>query len=89
LTDEPVISMVYHLRNIEGLFLGSTSGLNLCGAVKLALEMGPGHTIVTILCDGAARYASRLFNHTWLEEKGLLKAAQRKVDLEFIYSTLP
>jgi cysteine synthase len=58
------------------LFLGSTSGINVAGAVRLARELGPGHTIVTILCDGGAKYVSRLFDRGWLEEKGLLAAAQ-------------
>jgi len=57
------------------LFLGSTSGVNVAAAVQLAQRLGPGHTIVTILCDGGAKYQSRLFNRKWLAEKGLLEAA--------------
>ncbi len=62
---------VYRLLREEGLFLGSTSGINVAAAVRVALELGPGHTIVTVLCDGGAKYQSRLFNREWLEQKGL------------------
>ena len=75
--DDEVISMTHYLLSKEGLFLGSTSGINVCGAVMLAAKLGPGHTIVTILCDSASRYLSRLFNDKWLTEKGLLNAARR------------
>ncbi len=51
--------------------LGSSSGINIAGAIRLAREMGPGHTIVTILCDYGTRYASRLFNPEFLRSKGL------------------
>ena len=74
--DEPVIAMVEFVLQNEGLFLGSTSGINLCGAVKLAITLGPGSTIVTILCDTAAKYMSRIFNPEWLREKSLFDAAQ-------------
>ena len=52
----------------EGLVLGSSSGINVCGAVKLAKELGPGHTIVTALCDYGTRYQSKLFNADFLKE---------------------
>ena len=54
-----------------------SSGINIAGAIRLAKELGPGHTIVTILCDGGQRYQSRLYNRAWLAEKGLLEAADR------------
>lgn len=82
--DEPVLSMVHHLMEKEGLFLGSTAAINVCGAVRLARELGPGKTIVTILCDGASRYASRLFNEEWLAEKGLLEAKKKARNLDFL-----
>ena len=66
---------VYRLLREEGLFLGSTSGINVAAAVRVARELGPGHTIVTVLCDGGAKYQSRLFNREWLQQKGL--AGQR------------
>src|SRR5579864_2825301 len=70
--DADTVRFVYRLLREEGLFLGSTSGINVAAAVRVALELGRGHTIVTILCDGGAKYQSRLFNREWLEQKGLL-----------------
>ncbi|MCG8695185.1 MAG: cysteine synthase A, partial [Minwuiales bacterium] len=55
----------------EGLCLGASSGVNMAGAVRLAEHMGPGHTIVTVLCDYGTRYQSRLFNPAFLREKDL------------------
>jgi cysteine synthase A len=69
--DADTVRFVYRLLREEGLFLGSTSGINVAAAVRVALELGRGHTIVTILCDGGAKYQSRLFNREWLEQKGL------------------
>ena len=69
--DRETVSYVYRLLREEGLFLGSTSGINVAGAVHVARELGPGHTIVTVLCDGGAKYQSRLFNSEWLQTKGL------------------
>jgi cysteine synthase A len=57
--------------NLEGLCLGASSGVNVAGAMRMARAMGPGHVIVTILCDGGARYQSRLFNPAYLRGKGL------------------
>ena len=65
---------VYRLLREEGLLLGSTAGINVAAAVTLAKQMGPGHTIVTVLCDGGAKYQSRLFNRDWIEERGFLEA---------------
>jgi cysteine synthase len=73
--DTESVHCVYRLLREEGLFLGSTSGINVAAAVQLARELGPGHTIVTVLCDGGAKYQSRLFNRAWLEQKGLAAAA--------------
>jgi cysteine synthase A len=69
--DQDMVSMVYRMLRDDGWFLGSSSGINLCGAVKVAKELGPGHTIVTMLCDDGSKYQSRLFNPTFLDEKGL------------------
>jgi cysteine synthase A len=69
--DADTVRCVYRLLYEEGLFLGSTSGINVAAALQVARQLGPGHTIVTVLCDGGARYQSRLFNRAWLEEKGL------------------
>jgi cysteine synthase A len=73
--DAETVRFVYRLLDEEGLFLGSTSGLNVAAAVRVARELGPGHTIVTVLCDGGANYQARLFNPEWLEAKGLAAAA--------------
>ncbi len=69
--DRVMIKMVYHLMESEGLFLGASSAINVCGAVKLALEGGPGQVITTILCDDGQRYLSRLYNPDWLKSEGL------------------
>jgi cysteine synthase len=69
--DSETVTFVYRLLQEEGLFLGSTSGINVAAAVRVARELGPGHTVVTVLCDGGAKYQSRLFNRAWLEQKGL------------------
>jgi len=70
--DPECVRVVYRLLTEEGLFLGGSSGINVAAAVALAKQMGPGHTIVTILCDSGARYQSRLFNREWLQAKELL-----------------
>jgi cysteine synthase A len=69
--DGETVASVYGLLREEGLFLGSTSGINVAAAVRVARRLGPGHTVVTVLCDGGARYQSRLFNREWLQQKGL------------------
>ncbi len=73
--DPETVRYVYRLLYEEGLFLGSTSGINVAAAVRVARELGPGHTIVTVLCDGGSKYQSRLFNRDWLEQKGLAQYA--------------
>ncbi len=70
-TDPEAIAVVYQLLRKDGLFMGGSVGINVGAAVKLAKAMGPGHTIVTVLCDSVARYQSRLFNAEWLASKGL------------------
>ncbi len=69
--DHEALRVIYQLLYKEGLFMGGSVGINVGAAVALAKEMGPGHTIVTILCDGGARYQSKIFNRAWLESKGL------------------
>jgi len=69
--DPDTVRCVYRLLREEGLFLGSTSGINVAAALRVARELGPGHTVVTVLCDGGAKYQSRLFNREWLIQKGL------------------
>ena len=69
--DAETVRYVYRLLQEEGLFLGSTSGINVAAAMRVARQLGPGHTVVTVLCDGGAKYQSRLFNPEWLARKGL------------------
>jgi cysteine synthase A len=69
--DSEAVDWVFQMLRDEGLCLGGSSGINVAGAVRLAREMGPGHTIVTILCDFGTRYQSRLFNPDFLREKNL------------------
>jgi cysteine synthase len=69
--DREALRVIYQLLNKEGLFMGGSVGINVGAAVALAKQLGPGHTIVTVLCDGGARYQSRLFNPEWLAAKGL------------------
>lgn len=69
--DAEALPVVFDLLANEGLCLGGSSGVNIAGAIRMAREMGPGHTIVTILCDYGTRYQSKLFNPKFLREKGL------------------
>jgi cysteine synthase len=77
--DPESVRFVYRLLREEGLFLGSTSGINVAAAVRVARELGAGHTIVTVLCDGGAKYQSRLFNPEWLRQKGFSAEAASPV----------
>jgi len=69
--DQECVDTVYRLLHEDGLFLGGSSGINVAAAVRVAKRLGPGHVIVTVLCDGGARYQSRLFDREWLVSKGL------------------
>ena len=69
--DAEALQIAFDLIIEEGLVLGSSSGVNVAGAIRLGRELGPGHTIVTLLCDGAQRYQSKMFNVHLLQEKGL------------------
>ena len=71
ITDEEALPIVFDLMANEGLCLGGSSGVNIAGAVNLARDLGPGHTIVTILCDYGTRYQSKLYNPEFLKSKGL------------------
>ncbi len=74
--DVEAVRVVYQLLEKDGLFMGGSVGINVGAAVALAKEMGPGHTIVTVLCDSGTRYQSKLFNREWLQEKGLLPTSE-------------
>jgi len=71
ITDEEALPIVFDLIKEEGLCLGGSSGINVAGAIRMAKDMGPGHTIVTILADSGTRYMSKMFNPAFLREKGL------------------
>jgi len=80
-TDREVVEMAHYLLRTDGFFVGTSSALNLVGAVRLARQLGPGKTIATVICDGGGRYQSRLFTESWLDEKGLTPKAR---GLEFL-----
>ncbi|MBT4108660.1 MAG: cysteine synthase A, partial [Pelagibacterales bacterium] len=69
--DKEALSIIFNLLKNEGLSLGPSSGINIAGAVKLAKQLGPGHTIATILCDNGTRYSSKIYNKSFLESKNL------------------
>jgi cysteine synthase A len=71
ISDREAVSIIFDLLEHEGLCLGGSSGINVAGAIRLARELGPGHTIVTVLCDYGTRYQTRLFNPEFLRSKGL------------------
>jgi cysteine synthase A len=69
--DAEALDAVYRLQDEEGFCLGGSSGVNIAGAIRLARDLGPGHVIVTVLCDYGTRYQSKMFNPPFLREKGL------------------
>jgi len=73
--DKDLVRLVYRMLREDGWFFGSSTGINLCAAVLIAQTLGPGHTIVTILCDAGHKYQSTLFNQAFLEAKGLAEYA--------------
>jgi cysteine synthase len=80
ISDEKSIEMVYRCLDEEGLYLGASSALNVVAAKEVAEKLGPGHTVVTVLCDGAYRYADRLFSAKWLESKNLRAAIPKRLE---------
>ena len=87
--DSEALPVVFDLLTEEGLCLGGSSGINVAGAIRMAREMGPGHTIVTVLCDYGNRYQSKLFNPDFLRAKGLpvpewLDRAPRAIPTAFV-----
>ena len=71
ISDPEALETLYQLLYEDGLFMGGSVGINLAAAVELGRRLGPGHRIVTVLCDGGSRYQSRIYNRSWLEQKGL------------------
>jgi len=73
--DKEAVAMAYYLLKREGIFVGPSAAMNVVGAVKLARRLGPGKSIVTVLCDGGGRYSSKMFNKDYLEKEGLVDAS--------------
>ena len=71
INDKEALEMIFKLLKEEGLFLGGSSGINVCGAIKMAEKLGPGHNVVTILCDSGQRYQSKIWNKDFLKSKDL------------------
>jgi cysteine synthase A len=71
ISDEEMLLAIYDLVEHEGLVMGGSTGVNVAGAIRMAREMGPGHTIVTVLCDHGQRYQSKIYNPLFLKERGL------------------
>ncbi len=71
ISDEELLPVAFDLLSKEGLCLGGSSGINVAGALRMAKDLGPGHTIVTLLCDSGTRYTSKMFNPVFLREKNL------------------
>lgn len=86
ISDERTIEMVYRCLDEEGLYLGASSCLNVAAAKEVAEKLGPGNTVVTILCDGAYRYADRLFSRKWLADKNLLRAISPHLERYIVLS---
>jgi cysteine synthase A len=71
ISDEEMLVAIFDLMEHEGLVMGGSTGINVAGAIRMAKDLGPGHTIVTVLCDHGQRYQSKIFNPPFLREKGL------------------
>jgi len=69
--DEEALPIIFQLLKQEGLCLGGSTGINVAGAIRMAKDLGPGHTIVTLLCDSGTRYQTKLFNPAFLKSKNL------------------
>lgn len=80
ISDEKSIEMVYRCLDEEGLYLGASSALNVVAAKEVAEKLGKGHTVVTMLCDGAYRYADRLFSDKWLKSRNLRDAIPQHLE---------
>ncbi len=89
--DSEAIPIAFDLLEHEGLCMGGSTGINVAGAIRMARQMGPGHTIVTVLCDYGTRYASKLFNPTFLREKNLPvpKWLEAKSELPAVFEEVP
>ena len=90
ISDAEALPFVFDLLRNEGLVLGGSSGINIAGAVRMARDLGPGHTIVTILCDYGTRYQSKLFNPDFLRSKGLEvpEWMETSLDIQTVFETV-
>jgi cysteine synthase A len=70
-TDPEALEQIYDLLVHEGISIGGSAGINVAAAIRVARDLGPGHRVATILCDGGARYQSKIFNPEFLREKNL------------------
>jgi cysteine synthase A len=88
ISDEEAVRIIYDLLEHEGLCLGGSTGINVAGAIRLAKQLGPGKTIVTVLCDSGNRYQSKLFNPDFMRSKKLpvpeWLEKRTKIDLPFV-----
>jgi cysteine synthase A len=89
ISDEEALPIIFGLLEHEGLCMGGSTGINVAGAIRMAKDMGKGHTIVTVLCDYGSRYQSKLFNPAFLRSKGLpvprwLDGAPRPIEVPYI-----
>src|SRR5262249_24533737 len=88
ISDEDAVNIIYELLEYEGLCLGGSTGVNVAGAIQLAKQLGPGKTIVTILCDSRHRYQSQLFNPAFMRSKNLpvpeWLEKRSKIELPFV-----
>ena len=87
-SDQEATDMMYYLLQKEGLYLGPSAALNVVGAIKIAKKLGPGHQIVTILCDGGERYASKFYDDTWLADQHLSKPSKWAVNTDEVIKRL-
>jgi len=82
--DAEAVDMIFYLMKHEGISLGPSAALNLCGAVKVARKLSPGSCVVTVLCDAGDRYATKIFNPAWLTQYGLTPTDRGRGDLSFV-----
>lgn len=82
-SDREAVEMAFYCLRNEGVFIGPSAALNVVGAVKLAMTLGPGATVCTVLCDGGERYASKMYDASWLAGKGLTPQGSGE-SLEFV-----
>ena len=70
-SNKEIVDMAYHLLRNDGIFVGPSAAMNVVGALNVAKKLGPGHTVVTVLCDGGDRYRTKMYDPAFLKSKGL------------------